>query len=107
MTEHIDASRVEHLARRLRTRGGQFLLMPSTRNVVVFEGERDGRLITESIPVDNWLLNWWPAGQGPGRKGRGNPFCQRSFEADTIEEALRQAVKATAPRRAWLDDRSS
>jgi hypothetical protein len=37
------------------------------------------------------VVAWWPRGQ------TGNPFCQRNFAADTLEEALVRAEEETRP----------
>ena len=37
------------------------------------------------------VVLWWPRGQ------QGNPFCQRNFAADTLEEALVRAEEETRP----------
>ncbi len=40
---------------------------------------------------DRPVVLWWPRGQ------TGNPFCQRNFAGDTIEEALVRAEEETRP----------
>ena len=37
------------------------------------------------------VVLWWPRGH------QGNPFCQRNFAADTLEEALVRAEEETRP----------
>ena len=37
------------------------------------------------------VVLWWPRGQ------QGNPFCQRNFAGDTLEEALVRAEEETRP----------
>ena len=37
------------------------------------------------------VVLWWPRGQ------QGNPFCQRNFAGDTLEEALVRAEGETRP----------
>lgn len=51
------------------------------------------------------VIAWAPTGQGgPRGPHRFNPFCSRSFVASTLDEALRQALDATAPPLHPLDD---
>jgi hypothetical protein len=90
----MTAISLERLADRLRRRG-EFRLYPSTR---IVRSWTDEALTTHSEYGPCWSIAWWPNGQGPGRhEGMGNPFAQRGFTGDSIEEVFRLAFEGTTP----------
>lgn len=73
--------------------------------MVIEEPSTENGHTTTYASVPCWHVAWWPSGQGPGRGARsGNPFCQRSYIADTVEEAFQAAVEGTRPRSHDIDE---
>lgn len=90
----------ERHADRLRRRG-DFRLYPSNR---VVKSWTDESHTTHSEYGSCWAIDWWPNGQGPGRReGTGNVFAQRGFQGDTIEEVFRLAFEGTTPSWQTID----
>lgn len=48
-------------------------------------------------------LTWWPRGQGPARRGGGNPFCQRTWVGATLRGVAGVAEHDTRPPSRSLD----